>query len=103
MIEKIYVIDDIIPKNYQELIKETIFDTYNHQWFLKKSLSESTVDPYPTESFVDAPGLVNVFYNKNGITKTIPKKKRSWASNPISVKACTDVSPKIPLLVKKVE
>ena len=41
--------------------------------------------------------------NKNGITKTMPKKKRSWASNPISVKACTDVSPKMPLLVKKVE
>jgi len=68
MIEKIYVIDDIIPTNYQELVKETILDTYNHQWFLKKSLSESTIDPYPDESFVDAPGLVNVFYNRNGIT-----------------------------------
>lgn len=71
MIDKVYVIDDLIPKNYQELIKETIFDTYNQQWFLKRSLSESTEDPYPNEIFSDAPGFVNVFFNKNGITNPI--------------------------------
>lgn len=70
MIDQIYVIDNIIPRNYQELIKETIFDTYKHQWFLKRSLSESTTNPYPNENFVDAPGFVNVFYNRNGIVNT---------------------------------
>ena len=68
MIDKIYVIDDIIPRNYQELIKETVFHTYNHQWFLKRSLSESTTEPYLDEGFADAPGFVNVFYNNHGIT-----------------------------------
>ena len=66
MIEKIYVIDDIIPGNYQELIKETLFDTLTHPWFLKQSLSESTNGNKETQ-FTQAPGLANVFYNENGI------------------------------------
>jgi hypothetical protein len=68
MIDQIYVIDNVIPKNYQELIKDTLFDTYNQEWYLKRSLSENTIDPYPNEGFADAPGFANVFYNNLGIT-----------------------------------
>lgn len=68
MIDQVYVIDDVIPKNYQELIKDTVFHTYNHPWYLKRSLSENTVSPFPNEGFADAPGFANVFYNKLGVT-----------------------------------
>ena len=38
-----------------------------------------------------------------GSIKQIAKNKINWDSKPISVKACTEVLPKTPLLVKKVE
>lgn len=66
MIDKIYVVDDIIPGNYQELIKDALFDTFNHPWFLKQSLSESTTGN-GGEQFTQAPGFANVFYNDNGV------------------------------------
>jgi len=66
MIDKIYVLDDIIPGNYQELIKESLFDTLNHPWFLKRSLSESTTGNL-NPAFTQAPGLANVFFNEEGI------------------------------------
>jgi len=66
MIDKIYVLDDIIPGNYQELIKESLFDTLNHPWFLKRSLSESTNGNF-NPAFTQSPGFANVFYNDNGI------------------------------------
>lgn len=66
MIDKIYVIDDVIPKNYQELIKDALFDTLNHPWFLKRSLSESTNNNGDPQ-FTQAPGLANVFYNEEGV------------------------------------
>lgn len=69
MIDKdtIHVLENFIPLNYQELIKDTLLHTYNHQWYLKRSLSESTVLTQ-NEKWVDAPGFVNVFYNRLGIT-----------------------------------
>ena len=66
MIDKIYVIDDIVPGNYQERIKEALFNTFEHPWFLKQSLSESTVGNGDIQ-FTQAPGFANVFYNDNGI------------------------------------
>ena len=67
MIDEVHVIDNIIPLNYQERIKDTIFDTYKHQWYLKRSLSESTLIGRD-ERWADAPGFVNVFFNRLGIT-----------------------------------
>jgi hypothetical protein len=66
MIDKIYVIDDIVSGNYQERIKETLFDTVSHPWHLKHSLSESTSGNEDTR-FTQSPGFVNVFYNDDGI------------------------------------
>jgi len=66
MIDKIYVVDDAIPGNYQELIKDAVFDTFNHPWFLKQSLSESTAGNGDVR-FTQSPGFANVFYNNNGI------------------------------------
>ena len=66
MIDDIYVFDDIITKNHQELIKELIFDTYAFPWHLKRNLAGNT----PTnenENFVNVPGFANVFYNTLGI------------------------------------
>ena len=67
MIDDIYVFDDIITKNHQELIKELVFNTYTFSWHLKRSLSGNTVTS-KKENFVDVPGFAHVFYNDLGIT-----------------------------------
>lgn len=67
MIDNVYVFDDIITKNHQELIKELVFDTYSFPWYIKQDLSGNT-SKNSKENFVSVPGFANVFYNKLGIT-----------------------------------
>jgi hypothetical protein len=69
MINDIYVFDDIITKNHQELIKELVFDTYAFSWHIKLDISGSTARD-EKENFITAPGFANVFYNRLGITNT---------------------------------
>ena len=67
MIDQIYVFDDIITKNHQELIKDLLFDTYAFSWHIKPDLSGNTSKD-SNENFTSVPGFANVFYNNLGIT-----------------------------------
>ena len=89
-INDIIVIEDFIPSNYQELIKDTILHTYDHEWYLKKSLSESTTES-TKETWVDAPGFVNVFFNRLGITNP----QVYHLVMPMLLKACDQINFKV--------
>ena len=69
MIDQIYVFDDIITKNHQELIKELLFDTHAFSWYIKPDLSGNT-NKAVDEKFTAVPGFANIFYNNLGITNT---------------------------------
>lgn len=59
------VIDDVISKDYQEYLKQVLF---NVPWYLKGSLDENTI-PGEKEQFTDVPGWANVIFNNNGIVQ----------------------------------
>jgi hypothetical protein len=69
MIDDVYIFDDIITKNHQELIKELVFDTYSFPWYIKLDLSGNT-EKNQNEKFTSVPGFANVFYNRLGITNS---------------------------------
>jgi len=69
MLNDIKVIENIVSKNTQELIKDFLINTFGIPWFIKEDLGEGTIDNQK-ENWSSAPGFVNVFFNKLGINNS---------------------------------
>ena len=64
-LNKINVLDNIIPINLQDLIQEYIENTHGLVWRIKKDFGSNT---NRNNNFTTSPGFQNVFINDLGIS-----------------------------------
>lgn len=63
MINSIVVVDNIIPKSYQDLIEQALLGETQSPWYIVNDVS------YSDHGFENNnPGFVNVFYEKDAVT-----------------------------------